>query len=89
MMPMSPSLQDELLRRLSEELRGSRGRSSSLMEELTRLEVLAGGEEYNRPLSPLDIITGVSMCIGEKSWCPVLTEQVLVVSKFHLFSLLF
>ncbi|XP_076472197.1 uncharacterized protein LOC143301638 isoform X3 [Babylonia areolata] len=49
---------DEVLRRLSEEVRGGRGRSSSLLEELSHLETLAGGEEYNRPLSPLDLITG-------------------------------
>jgi hypothetical protein len=51
--------QDDLLQRMTEELRGSRSHSS-LIEELTRMEALAAGEEYNRPLSPLDLATGVS-----------------------------
>ena len=70
--------QDELLRCLSEEVRGGRGRSGSLLEELTRLEALAGGEEYNRPLSPLDLVTGVSTRTrvrGQALW-PVVVNLV-------------
>lgn len=66
---------DELLHRLREQLHSGRGHSS-LLEELHHLEVICAGEEYNRPLSPLDWITGVSETCWSQ-WNTTWAKQVL------------
>ncbi|XP_070212743.1 golgin subfamily B member 1-like isoform X2 [Littorina saxatilis] len=71
---------DEMLRRLSEELRRGRGRSGSLMEELTRLEAMAAGEEYNRPMSPLDLIAGPASSVETER---LLSERVPQATPFN------